>query len=55
MCQHKVAGKYIPQIQSETVQIDVVGVDHFWFGDSANTDWFMENLIAQLQVPNAAP
>lgn len=43
---HKTAGKYIPQIQSETVQIDVQGEGHLWFTDSANTDWFMENLIA---------
>ena len=51
VCPHRVAGKYIPLFQSETVQIDVQGEGHLWFSHSANTDWFMQNLIAQLQVP----
>ena len=48
VCPHRTAGKYIPQIQSETVQIDVEGEGHQWFHTGANTDWFMTNLIEQL-------
>ena len=50
-CPHRIAGKYIPQVQSEHVQIDVVGENHQYFHTRANSDWFMENLIAQLQIP----
>ena len=45
ICPHATALKYIPQIGSETVTIDVNGKDHFYFGN-ANDDWFMENLVA---------
>ena len=45
-CPHRIAGKYIPQVQSETVQIDVEGENHQYFHTRANSDWFMENLIA---------
>ena len=31
VCQHKVASKYIAQIQSDTVQIDVEGEGHLYF------------------------
>jgi len=44
-CPHDVALEYIPQIQSETVRIDVEGVDHDYWYTVANSDWFMTNLI----------
>ena len=40
--------------QSETTQIDVPNADHFYFYTKANDEWFMSNLIEQLQVPNQA-
>jgi len=43
--------EYIPKIQSKTNHIDVVGVDHDYFHSVANSDWFMTNLIEQLQIP----
>lgn len=45
VCPRKYAMKYIPQIQSETTQIDVEGEGHQWFHTGANTPWFMDNLI----------
>ena len=54
VCPRKYAMRYIPQIQSETTQIDVEGEGHQWFHTGANTEWFMDNLIEQLQVPNSA-
>lgn len=50
-CPYDVASEYIPQIGSETVRIDVEGVDHDYFHSVANSDWFMTNLIEQLQIP----
>ena len=50
-CPYDVALEYIPKIQSETVRIDVEGVDHDYFHTVANSDWFMRNLTEQLQVP----
>lgn len=50
-CPHATAMKYIPQIGSATNYIDVEGVDHDYFHSAATSEWFMENLIAQLQVP----
>jgi len=45
-CPHRYAVRYIRQIQSETVRIDVEGANHQYFHTLANSDWFMENLIA---------
>ena len=53
-CPHWTAKKYIKQIESETVTIDVKGVGHEWFHTGANSDWFMKRLIEQLQVPKTA-
>ena len=50
-CPHATAMEYIPQIGSKTNYIDVEGVNHDYFAHKANDEWFMENLIAQLQVP----
>lgn len=50
-CPYEVALEHIPLIQSQTVRIDVEGVDHDYFHSVANSDWFMENLIAQLVIP----
>jgi len=50
-CPHDVALEYIPKIQSKTVRIDVEGVNHDYFHSVANSDWFMTNLIEQLQIP----
>merc|ERR1712060_518346 len=55
VCQHKVAMEYIPLFQSETTQIDVEDEGHLYFSDKANTEWFMEQLTAQLQVPTTVP
>jgi len=33
------------------VRIDVEGQGHDYFATVANDDWFMTNLIEQLQVP----
>jgi len=43
--------EHIPRIKSQTTRIDVEGEGHLYFGTKANSDWFMENLINQLQVP----
>ena len=51
VCPKEQAQTYISQIQAQTTWIDVPGEGHLWFSDSANTDWFMEQLIAELQVP----
>ena len=51
-CPHDTALAHIPLIQSETTVIDVVGKNHTYFATQANDDWFMKNLIAQLQIPN---
>ena len=45
-CPYDTASKYIPRIQSETTRIDVEGEGHDYFHTRANSDWFMENLIA---------
>ena len=50
-CTYNVALEYIPKIQSETVRIDVEGFGHDYFYTVANSDWFMSNLIEQLEVP----
>ena len=55
-CPYDVALEHIPRIGSETTRIDVEGVDHDYFHTVANSEWFMTNLIEQLQVPiTAAP
>ena len=50
-CPHATALEYIPRIGSQTTRIDVEGVDHDYFYTKANSDWFMTNLIDQLQIP----
>ena len=50
-CPHATSLKYIPQIKSETVRIDVPLASHDYYHTEANTDWFMSKLIEQLQVP----
>jgi len=52
-CPYDTATKYIPQIGSETLRIDVPGETHGYFHTTANDDWFMEQLIAQLQIPSS--
>mmetsp|Transcript_26652 Transcript_26652/g.35660 ORF Transcript_26652/g.35660 Transcript_26652/m.35660 type:complete len:106 (-) Transcript_26652:81-398(-) len=54
VCPYDIATKEIPRIQSETTRIDVEGIGHEWFGSDANSDWFMQNLVEQLQVPEQA-
>ena len=49
-CAHSVAMDHIPRINSQTKRIDVEGEGHLYF-TTANSDWFMENLINELQVP----
>jgi len=53
-CPYDVALEHIPRIGSKTTRIDVEGVDHDYFRSVANSDWFMTNLIEQLQVPSPA-
>ena len=45
VCPKPQAKKYIDQITAPKTWIDVPGEGHLWFSDSANTDWFMQNLI----------
>ena len=52
-CPYDTASKYIPMIGSETVRIDVPGETHDYFHEDASSEWFMEQLIAQLQIPEA--
>ena len=40
-CPHATALKYIPQIKSETVRIDVPLASHDYYHTEANSDWFM--------------
>lgn len=51
VCQHKVALNYISQMNTQTTVIDVKGEGHLYFCERAYDDWFMQQLIAQLQVP----
>ena len=52
LCPYQTALNYIPLIQSETNIVEVPGVDHDYFGTVANSDWFIENLTAQLMIPD---
>ena len=49
-CPYHVALDHIPRISSQTKRIDVEGESHMYFC-TANSPWFMENLINELQVP----
>jgi len=53
-CPYAVALEHIPRIGSKTLRIDVEGYDHDYFDKYANSDWFMEQLVAQLQVPETS-
>ena len=52
-CPQFQARKYIQQITAPTTWIDVEGEGHMYFSSQANSDWFMTNLIEQLQVPTS--
>jgi hypothetical protein len=54
VCPPTQADDHISQITASTTKISVEGEGHMYFSNSANTDWFMTNLIAQLQVPTQA-
>ena len=54
ICAYETALEYIPKIQSVTTRIDVEGEGHLYFALKATSQWFMDNLIAQLQVPSSA-
>ena len=53
-CPYSTALAHIPRIKSQTTRIDVLGVDHDYFHSEANSDWFIEQLVAQLQIPTQA-
>ena len=53
-CHYDVALEHIARIGSKTTRIDVEGYDHDYFDKYANSDWFMEQLVAQLQVPETS-
>lgn len=50
-CPHDTAMEYIPQFGTQTTRIDVDSAHHEYFHQSASSEWFMTNLIEQLQVP----
>jgi|Transcript_23554 hypothetical protein len=50
-CLPSVAQEHIPRIGSEVTVIDVEGAGHEYFKTVSNSDWFMEKLVEQLQVP----
>jgi len=54
VCLHETANEFIPKFKTQTTQIDVPDADHYWFVTKANSDWFIQNLIEQLQIPNQA-
>lgn len=47
-CTPEASYHYIPMIQSPTNIIPVEGKDHGYFSEEATSQWFMDNLIAQL-------
>lgn len=45
-CPYSTALEHIPRIGSATTQILVEGVDHDYFHSVADSEWFMQELIA---------
>ena len=45
-CAYDLANEYIPRFNTQTTRIDVEGADHDYFRMKANSDWFMEQLVA---------